>query len=246
MKEVAGRDRCGAFGGTCRIGCLAVAGMLLLSAAFIAGCTDSAPDPKAPYLVRIGRDAVSVIEYRKALELARAAYPYNELQVPEVDRAIRVRVLRELTEELILRQRARELGISVTEAELEQAVNRIRSDYPEDEFQKTILENAVSYAAWKEKLKARLLIQKLIREDLENRIQISAQDVSTYYQAQRRTLVEDSEQEEALPPQKMDERIVKELRRKKAEEAYTDWIEALRGKYQIDINLAQWQRIEAS
>jgi FKBP-type peptidyl-prolyl cis-trans isomerase (trigger factor) len=230
----------------CRIGSFALAVALLLSGAFTAGCTDSAPDPKAPYLVRIGRDAVSVIEYRKALELARAAYPYNELQIPEVDRAIRVRVLRELTEELILRQRARELGISVTEAELEQAVNRIRSDYPEDEFQKAILENAVSYAAWKEKLKARLLIQKLIREDLENRIQISAQDVSSYYQAHRRTLTEDSAQEEALPPRKMDERIVKELRRKKAEEAYTDWIEALRGKYQIDINLAQWQRIEAS
>jgi len=246
MQRYAGKDRWGVLRETCRIGAMAVAGMLLLSAAFTAGCTDSAPDPKAPYLVRIGRDAVSVIEYRKALELARAAYPYNELQVPEVDRAIRVRVLRELTEELILLQRARELGISVTEAELEQAVNRIRSDYPDDEFQKTILENAVSYAAWKEKLKARLLIQKLIREDLENRIQISAQEVSTYYQAHRRTLIEDLEQEEALPPQKMDERIVKELRRKKAEEAYTDWIEALRGKYQIDINLAQWQRIEAS
>ncbi|MCF8079276.1 MAG: SurA N-terminal domain-containing protein [Desulfobacterales bacterium] len=246
MQRSAGRDRGGVLRGTGRIGSLAMAGMLLLSAAFAAGCTDSAPDPKAPYLVRIGRDAVSVIEYRKALELARAAYPYNELQVPEVDRAIRVRVLRELTEELILRQRARELGISVTEAEIEQAVDRIRSDYPEEEFQKAILENAVSYAAWKERLKARLLIQKLIREDLENRIQISAKDVSTYCQAHRRTLIEDSEQQEPLSPRKLDERIVKELRRKKAEEAYIDWIEALRGKYQIDINLAQWQRIESS
>lgn len=246
MQRSAERNRWGVLWGTCRIGSVAMAGMLLLSAAFTAGCTDSVSDPKAPYLVRIGRDAVSVIEYRKALELARAAYPYNELQVPEVDRAIRVRVLRELTEELIFRQRARELGISVTEAELEQAVNRIRADYPEDEFQRAILENAVSYEAWKKKLKARLLIQKLIREDLENRIQISAQDVSTYYQAHRRALIEDSEHKETLPSRKMDERIVKELRRKKAEEAYTDWIEGLRGKYQIDINLAQWQRIEAS
>jgi hypothetical protein len=219
---------------------------LFLLAVLIAGCTDEAPGTKAPYLVRIGSDAVSVIEYRKALELARSAYPYNELQAPGVDRAIRVRVLRELTEELILRQRARELGISVTGAELEQAVNRIRSDYPEEEFEKAILESAVSYEAWKKKLKARLLIQKLIREDIESRIQISAQDVSTYYETHRQALIDDSEEGEPLPPRKMDERIVSELRRKKTEEAYTDWIEALQRKYQIDINLAQWQRIEES
>lgn len=246
MRRFAGRRMHGVFSGTCRIGAWTAAGVMLLSAVLVGGCTDSVPDREAPYLVRIGPDAVSVIEYRKALELARSAYPYNELQIPEVDRAIRVRVLRELTEELIFRQRARELGISVTEAELEQTVNRIRSDYPEEEFEKAILESAVSYAAWKEKLKARLLVQKLVREDLENSIQITPEDVAAYYETHRRALIEDSKQAAPLPPRKTDERIVNEIRRNKAEDAYTDWIEALRGKYQIDINLAQWQRIEES
>ena len=118
MKRRRAKSLHGTFSRTRRIGPWAVGSVLLLMAFIAGGCADS--DPDLPYLVRIGDDTVSVIEYRKALELAQSAYPHSELQIAEVDRAIRVRVLRELTEELILRQRARELGLSVTEEEMAQ------------------------------------------------------------------------------------------------------------------------------
>jgi predicted transcriptional regulator len=215
---------------------------MVLLAAGVAACTESGPEQPAPYLIRAGGETVSVVEYKKALELARSAYPVSALQDPETDRAIRIRVLRELTEELVLRQRARELGLSVAEEEIDRAEERIRSDFPENEFEQAMLESAVSYPAWKGKLASRLLAEKLIREDLENQIRISARDVSTYYRKHRGELTEGLEDDGAAT-QTLDERIVEELRRKKLEEAYTDWIEALRERYPVDINIAQWERI---
>jgi hypothetical protein len=220
--------------------------LFLLLAAASSACTDTAPVAEPPYLLRVGDDMVTVLEYERAFELAKIAYPHRILQDPEAERAIRLRVLREMTEELILRQRARELGLSVTTEELQEAEKKIRSDYPEGAFEETLLESAVSYGAWKEKLRSRLLIEKVIRQDLENGIQISAQDVAGYYETRQKTLGESAENERRPFSREADERIVDDLRRKKAEAAYAGWIEDLREKYLIDINVSQWRRITES
>ena len=219
---------------------------VLLLAAFFAGCTDAGQMVDPPYLLRVGDDVVTVLEYERAFELAKAAYPHSALQDPKAERAIQLRVLREMTEELILRQRARELGLTVSAAELDQAEQQIRSDYPEGLFEETLLENAVSYTAWREKLRSRLLVEKVIREDLESRIRISAEDVAAYFKLRRGTLSEQYEADGQLTAESVDKRIVDDLRRKKAEAAYAGWVEALRKKYIIDINVAQWQRIAES
>ncbi len=208
-----------------------------------AGCADSGSVSETPYLLRVGDEVVTVLDYKKAVELAKAAYPHSALQHSETERAIKVRVLREMTESLILHQRARELGISVSPDEVDQAEKRIRSDYPGDTFEETLLENAVSYADWKGQLKSRLLIKKVIAQDLESRIQISARDVADYYRDHRGDLTEAYKADGGPPQKEVDEQIVQDLRREKAEAAYAAWIDSLRKKYLVDINVSQWQRI---
>ncbi len=216
-------------------------------AAVLGGCSGPGPQSDPPYLLRVGPDVVTVLDYEKAVELAKAAYPRSALEDPKTEHAIKLRVLREMTEDLVLRQRARELGITVSDAEVEKAEKRIRSDYPDGVFEETLLENAVSYTAWKEKLRSRLLAEKLIAQDLESHIQISARDVAAYYAAHRGELAEDPDEDGDSPlPKAVDERIVRDLKRKKAEEAYTGWMDSLQDKYLIDINVAQWQRISES
>jgi hypothetical protein len=217
-----------------------------VAAAAGAGCSDSTPVQETVYLLRVGEDVITVLEFEKAVELAKAAYPHRMFQEPKAERAVQLRVLREMTEELILRQRARELGLSVSEAELSEAEGQIRADYPEGVFEETLLENAVSYSAWKEKLRSRLLAQKLIDQDLASQIRISAQDVAAYYKAHREELDESDDPGLQSPPKAVDERIVENLRRIKAEEAYGDWIDSLRQKYLIDLNISQWRRITGS
>jgi len=187
---------------------------------------------------------MTVLEFNNAFEIAKIAYEDDISQHPEDLRNAQIRLLNELTVEMILLEQAQKLGISVTDAELEKAVSEIKSDYPEGEFEKALLEFAVSYDSWKNRLKNRLIMDKVIEEELKSRITITPEDISEYYQKhyQGRKM----ESESAQTSEDINEAIVKQLRRQKAEETYHSWIEALKAQYVIEINSELWEKITGS
>jgi hypothetical protein len=142
---------------------------------------------------------------------------------------------------MILLERAAEIGISVTDIELEKAVAAIKSDYPPGEFEETLLEFAVSYDTWESRLKTRLTMEKVIEKELENRITITPEDIAEYYKNNFQG--KNSESESTPASGDINEIIVKQLRREKAEESYKPWIEELKAKYEIEINGEQWEII---
>ena len=157
-----------------------IGSMILLF--LLSACGQKDSDLGKEVLVRVGDRVVTVLDFRNAFEIAKIAYDNNIDEQPEDLRKAQIRQLNQLTVELILLERAQELEISITETELEKAVLEIKSDYPEGEFEKTLLESAVSYESWKDRLKTRLIIEKVIEEELKNRITITAEDISEYYQ----------------------------------------------------------------
>jgi hypothetical protein len=107
-----------------------------------------------------------------------------------------------------------------------------------------LLEYAVSYEDWESRLKNRLIIDKVIEDELKNRITITPEDISEYYQKN----YQGRENDAGTTPESEDinETIVKQLRRIKAEESYNSWIEELKGQYAIEINRDQWERLTGS
>ena len=187
---------------------------------------------------------MTVLEFNNAFEIAKIAYENDITQHPEDLRNAQIRLLNELTVEMILLEQAQKLAISVTDAELEKAVSEIKSDYPEGEFEKALLEFAVSYDSWKNRLKDRLIMDKVIQEELKSRITITAEDISEYYQKHYQG--RETESESAQTSEDINEAIVKQLRRQKAEETYHSWIEALKAQYVIEINSELWEKITGS
>ena len=207
------------------------------------GCSDSGSKDTTEYLIRVGGRVLTVGDFNKAFEIARAAYPHRAMQ-PAALRAARFRLLNQMTEELILLERAKELGLTVSEAEVEKVVAERKSDYPEGVFEQTLLEYAVPYDTWKEGIRTRLLMNKVIAVELNEKVTITAEDISKYYEQHLRenALAEDMKDNSG----DIDEVIVRNLRRKKLEEAYASWIKALQKKYPPDINQVQWEKIVAS
>jgi hypothetical protein len=70
--------------------------------------------------------------------------------------------------------------------------------------------------------------------------------VADYYHEHRGDLKKAYKAGRGESQKKVDERIVEDLRREKAEAAYATWIDSLRKKYLIDINVSQWQQIAKS
>ena len=146
-----------------------------------------------------------------------------------------------MTEEIVLCKKAADLNITISDSELEKAVSDIKADYPEDVFEQTLLESAVSYESWKERLKIRLLMEKVIAKDLEEKIVLTPEKIAKYYKEHYKEKESDSEIKDI--PENLNAQIIKNLRREKTEEGYADWIKNIQKEYKIEINKAEWEKI---
>jgi hypothetical protein len=221
---------------------LGAVSMLLIGS--FGGCMNSESNPENEPLIRVQDRILTVLDFNKAFEIAKTAYPYNFKDDPEEYRNAQLRLLNQLVVEMILLERADELGLSISSEEIHKAVNEIKSDYPEDTFEKALLESAVSYEAWEAQLKNRLLMQKVVDNELKNQIVITPEDIAGYYE--KNYQANDTDAESINPTDDINENIIKHLRQEKAEQAYKIWINELKRKYSIEINSANWEKLSGS
>jgi hypothetical protein len=219
-----------------------LAALLLL--VVLGGCMNSESNPDLEPLIRVEDRVFTVMDFNKAFEISKTAYPHNLKDEPEAYRNARLRLLNQLVVEMIILERAEELGLSISKEEINKAVKEIKSDYPEDTFEKAFLESAVSYESWEARLKNRLLMQKVIDNELNNQIVITPEDIASYYEKNYQAT--DNGAGTIKPDQEINENIIKHLRQQKAEQAYKIWIKGLKRKYKIEINTASWEKISGS
>jgi hypothetical protein len=209
-----------------------------------AGCADFKSNDKDEFFIKVGDSVVTVYEFNRAFEIAKSAYPHSTLKNPADVRDAKLQLFYQMTEEMIIRERAKELGIIVYDSEVEKAVSDIKGDYPDDVFEQTLLENAVSFHSWKEGLKNRLLMEKVVDKELGEHIEINSEDISKYYKEHYKddSLTLDSKE----VSKDISASIMKHLRMKKMQDAYKSWIKKLQQRYKIEINKAQLEKITSS
>lgn len=210
---------------------------LILFVCCIWGCGKT--DQDEDYLIRVGRSTISVMEFKHAVDAAAEEIFVGEQEVnPVAQRDLQMRILNQLTEELIIAERGKSLGIEVDEKSLDDAVAQIKADYPDDTFEKTLLENAVSFQAWKKKLAMRILTNKVIKSELIDKVQITSEDVDEYFQEHYPQGVPEGQNVDEI-----NQKIIRHLRHKKAESMYPDWMENLRKSYPVDIDQQRWNHL---
>ncbi len=214
--------------------------LFIFAVCILVGCTDSGNMNKNDYLIRVEDSIMTPIDFKKALDIAKTAYPYDIVDNTDDFNKVRIQLLKELCERMIVFERARELNIKISDAEVEEDIADIKSGYPEGEFKKALLEAAVSYDSWKNERKARLLMQKVVTKELENKIDVTDKDITEYYENEK---VPGSKPDSKEISKDEREMVIKHLRGKKTEQAYKLWIRNLRQKYTIKINEEQWKKI---
>lgn len=212
--------------------------LLLLYA--LSGCADPEAKHGDEYLIRVGERITTIDDFKMTFEIVKAAYP-NALKGSACLREARLSLLNQLVEQMIILERAVEQNIGVSDSEFEEVIAGIKKDYPEGEFDKMLLEYAISYQSWKRALKKRLIIEKVIAEELEEKVIITQDNMSEYYERnyERFFLNSDSKEDSA----NINEVIVNQLRMEKVEEAYKVWIKKLKENYKVEINRARWEEV---
>jgi parvulin-like peptidyl-prolyl isomerase len=206
--------------------------------AFAAGCTNSGTPEEGGFLIRVGEKELMPAEFKRIFEINKTAYAHNDLRDPELLRDIKLRLLNQLLEEMILVEKAGEMGIRVSDAELDAAVADVLQDYPDGVFEDLLMEAAVSFEDWKERLRVRLVTRKVIQAVVAPGIVITPEDIESYYRANYQDRQDSDVTDEAL-----NATIVRQLKKAKQEAAYVEWMKVQRSQYPVEINTAQWERI---
>ncbi len=215
-----------------------------IAVSLLLGCSDADSDRGNTVLIQVEDVSVTVSDFTQAFEILNAGSHMVDADDKGAVTEARLVFLNQMTEEMLLTVRASELAIEVTDEELEAAAAAIKADYPEGEFEQVLLEYAVPYRFWLKRLRARLLMDKVIARELGAQITITPEDIAAYYQAHyaNQDEQENLEQEDNA----LEASIVQQLRREKTETAYGSWIQKLKEKYPVDINKQEWEHIIGS
>jgi hypothetical protein len=189
------------------------------------GCAEP-PDVSEPdYLIKTGSISLFPEEFAEELDLKLAAYPYDFNKNPMEYNRLVFDLVSILSEESVLLAAAQDRSILVSESELAAKESFYKEDYPEDSFEQMLLENAISYTHWKKNLRNNLIIDKFIQQELKEKIEISPEDVVSFY---NRHLRQDAVSDE--------KKLVSHLRLEKSQEFYDEWVLELKNQYPVDIN----------
>jgi hypothetical protein len=244
---------------------------ILLSASFFTpGCSrDENRAAAERILIRAGGSSVTVREFHEAFEsgITSPSVMYSDM---EALRDERYRTLNRLTEELIILERARELELAIGDEELARGVADLKKDFPDDTFEETLIENGISYMVWEKGLKRRLLMEKVIRQDVSAtsfQVPLPANDTAATamdanFEAQ---IPVDTKNTESIRPENgPDTEAAKSgdtaeagnsaenaqtdtshpIPENKAESEYDKWITGLKERYPIEIDWKLWEEIE--
>ena len=204
----------------------------------------SSNEPEVPEVfIRVNESMLTVDAYLREVDEVAADILVNKDSDNKVMVDIRLRVLNQLTERLIVFERAKELGIGVNDQELDALVASIKADYPKGEFEQVLLEQAVSYVEWKNKMRTRLLMQKVIDQELEPKIRVTSEEISAYYEQHYAS--SETQPNQGADTGDLETIILQQVRNTKKEALYRDWLENLKQRYHVQVNQAVWDRINA-
>lgn len=89
-------------------------------------------------------------------------------------------VLNELIDEKVMINRAGRLGISVSDGELKKRIDEIKKDYPDGQFRELFKGRESYYRTWTDELRKRLILEKLIHQDVNPRIAVTDEEILSY------------------------------------------------------------------
>jgi peptidyl-prolyl cis-trans isomerase SurA len=152
--------------------CLLTAALL-----FIAGCGSG----------KDGSDVMAKVDGRKIFRADVDKYYVNQTtgsdQQPSGEQAtsLRLSILNELIETEILMRRAEKLGLLATDEEVDRKLTEIKSPYTQEQFDQRLKEKKITVDDFKRDLRRSLTREKVLNKEITSKINISDQDINTYY-----------------------------------------------------------------
>jgi peptidyl-prolyl cis-trans isomerase SurA len=154
--------------------------LLAATSLVIGGCKSSAP---ANVAATINGRPITFVELDKQMQ-TQFTTPM-EGQNADAVAIQKMEVLRSMIDNAIMLQRAEKLSLMATDSEVDAKVTEIKAPFTADEFQKQLTLRKISLDDLKAQLRRDLSVSKLFNKEITANINISDQDVTDYYNANK-------------------------------------------------------------
>lgn len=157
---------------------IAFSGILLFLAA---GCGVKVNE-EDEVLATVNGAPITLSEYKTSLEKLKAQLPKGDSMDPEGIKTLKMSLLNQLIEKKILIAEAGKLGITVSEAEMNEQINKIVGEYPDSEtFNSRMKEENIDIPSWKKEIEYQIMLDKLVKAVAGSDITVTPDEVKKYY-----------------------------------------------------------------
>ncbi len=162
---------------------------LVLALAALAGACQSGP-AAPPTPAAVSPDVWAVVDGREIHQdevekvYRRTMQPSAAVSVEEAT-AAKLNLLDQLISQDILLAKAKDLQITLTEADLDTAFNEQKKNMSDDAFNQELAARNLTAADMREALRRDLIAQKVIDREVTSKITVTDQDISDFFQANK-------------------------------------------------------------
>ncbi len=160
-------------------------GILLLLGVLFAGgpaACEKKPRDESPVLLRVNGRVVTMEQFQRSFE---RSLPADQDLSAEEKRDLERSYLRQVLDRELALAEAERLGLSVTQGEVEEMMAEYRHDYPDKAFDQMLRDQGIDEVQWRRELKERLLMEKVIRQEVYTGITVGEEETADYYREHR-------------------------------------------------------------
>ncbi|WP_321403579.1 SurA N-terminal domain-containing protein [Maridesulfovibrio sp.] len=152
--------------------------VVILGCLLFSGCQNKSEEPGV--IARVNGKPIYLTQLEYKYDLTHEG---NGGFVPSVEqvRDEYGQILGDLIVQELVAQELEQREIPVSDKELKDAEDEVRSDYPDDSFEQILIEEYVDLNAWRSQLKYQLAMDKFYREILRPEIKIDYKEAEQYY-----------------------------------------------------------------
>jgi len=160
----------------CGLLCLLLPGLMI--------ACDKMESFSRPHVATVNGAKIYLDEYQSLLNEKARMLSGDFFRQPAYVKKFEDEVLDAMIGEKIMLLRARELNLSVSDAELEAKIKELEKDYG-NEFTGLFARQNINYEKWKEDFRKEILLQKLIAADVHSKIIVSETEIEDYFKKHR-------------------------------------------------------------
>ncbi|MGD2125740.1 MAG: peptidyl-prolyl cis-trans isomerase [Desulfobacteraceae bacterium] len=133
--------------------------------------------PEERIVITVGSRDITFQKLRR--EIKRMSY---EMEITgQAAHQVLEPLVNKIIDHYLILEYGKERGIHVSKVELKSALDDIQKEYSKEDFQEMLLQGYIDFEAWKEALRERLLIKKIIQKVSEEVTPVSSQEIKAYY-----------------------------------------------------------------